>query len=156
MIMATEFQIGVLDASNTREEMWKLRAEEDGEYRVELASPNGAIWSAAGDDLFEALKSVRLQIEPLGYLLLCNGARIDAHPSGMSRDTTGGRTLYLLKARAARTRVFIFDRANPADVGTVADQREFYQAWLRTPRRQRLIDRARDAVLELRVRWRDR
>ncbi|MBT2545074.1 hypothetical protein J7E99_31335 [Streptomyces sp. ISL-44] len=155
--MAAEFQIGVLDVGNGQEEVWKLRAEEEGESCIELASPKGARWSATGDDLFEALKIVRLQIEPLGYLLLCNGARIDAHPSGMSREATGGRTLYLLKAnRAARTRVFIFDRANLADVGTVADQWAFYQAWLRLPHRQRLIDRARDAVLELWIRWRDR
>ncbi|MEK2490690.1 hypothetical protein WN990_14120 [Kitasatospora purpeofusca] len=155
--MTTDLQVGVLNIHTMQEEGWRLQPMEESVFGIKLASPSSAIWTATGDDLFEALKSVRLQIEPLGYLLLCNGARVDAHPSGMLRDMTGGSTLYILKMRRVpRERVFIFDRAEADTVGTVADQRDFYQAWLGTPTRWRLIDRARDAAFELRTRWRDR
>ncbi|MEU7023115.1 hypothetical protein ABZ990_20975 [Streptomyces sp. NPDC046203] len=155
-MMVTEFhQVIVLSADKSQQEVWDLQAGE--ECRLDLVSPHGARWSAMGGDLFEALENVRLQIEPLGYLLLCNGARVDAHPSGMSRDMSGGRTLYLLEKKGvARKHVFIFDHADPTVVGTVAEQREFYEAWLRIPRRYRLTDRARAAALELWSRWRDR
>ncbi|MFJ4797293.1 hypothetical protein [Kitasatospora purpeofusca] len=155
--MTTDFQIDALNIHTAQREEWHLQLTEEPTFGIKLALPNGAIWTAAGDDLFEVLKSVRLQIEPLGYLLLCNGSRVDAHPSGMLRDMTGGSTLYILKMkRVPRERVFIFDRAEADTVGTVADQRDFYQAWLGAPKRWRLTDRARDAASEVWTRWRDR
>ncbi len=126
LTMTTDFQIGALNIHTTQEEEWKRQLTEESTFEIKLASPNGAIWTAAGDDLFEALKCARLQIEPLGYLPLCNGARVDAHPSGMLRDTTGGSTLYILKMkRVPRERVFIFDRAEADAVGTVAEPRNY-------------------------------
>ncbi|MFF7591272.1 hypothetical protein ACFZCK_27710 [Kitasatospora purpeofusca] len=154
-MMVTEFQINVLTAGKSQAEVWNLQA--DDECNLELVSTNGSRWSANGNDMFDALKDLRLQIEPLGHLLLCNGARIDAHPSGMSRDMSGGQTLYILEKKGvARKRIFIFDHANSTDVGTVAEQWEFYQAWLSTPRRQRISDLARSAALDLWIRLRDR
>ncbi|MFD4910609.1 hypothetical protein [Kitasatospora purpeofusca] len=155
--MTADLHIGALNIHTAQEEEWKLQPKEEPTFEIKLVSPNGAIWTAAGEDFFEALKSVRLQIEPLSYLLLCNGARVDAHPSGMLRDMTGGSALYILKMkRVPRERVFIFDRAEADAVGTVADQRDFYQAWLGAPKRWRLTDRARDAASEVWIRWRDR
>ncbi|RKE17927.1 hypothetical protein [Streptomyces sp. TLI_171] len=107
--------------------------------------------------LFDALSRLRPQIEPLGFQLLCNGARIDAYPSGMSRDMGGGRTLYVLTpGRTPRQRVAVFDRAAPSSVGTVAAQPAFYESWLAGPEERPLTDRARNALTELWLRLRTR
>ena len=37
------------------------------------------------DDFFDALRQIRLELETQNAMILCNGARIDAYPSGMSR-----------------------------------------------------------------------
>ncbi len=154
--MAAELPMSVL-APGGAEEDWLLRLDMNGEPRMALVGSGGTEWCAAGDDLFEVLAQIRLQIEPLGYLLLCNGARVDAYPSSMSLEMSKGRVLYVLRMGVSpRRTVDLFGRADPAMVGTVAEQSEFYRSWLSTPRRRRLIDQARDAVRELWVRWRDR
>lgn len=147
--------MGVLTPGGTEED-WLLRVDEDDEPRMSLASSGGMEWHAAGDDFFEVLTRLRLQIEPLGYRLLCNGARVDAYPSGMSREMSKGRVLYVLRMGISpRTTVDLFGRADPAAIGTVAEQSDFYHAWLSTPKRRRLIDKAREAMSELWVRWRE-
>ncbi|WP_344117673.1 hypothetical protein [Streptomyces blastmyceticus] len=154
--MTTDVPMSVLGPGGV-EETWLLLLEESEIPGITLKSCDGWAWSADGDDIFEAMSRIRLQIEPLGYQLLCNGARIDAFPSGMSRDMWGGRVLYILKpGRAAYRRVSIFDRAEPASVGTVAAQQGFYDSWLAGPKHWPLTDRARSALAELRFRLRDR
>jgi hypothetical protein len=39
---------------------------------------------------------IRLQLEPLGWFPLCNGARLDCYPSAMARDMGAGRAVYVL------------------------------------------------------------
>ncbi|CAN3985909.1 hypothetical protein [Kitasatospora purpeofusca] len=154
--MATDLPMSVLGTGGV-EERWRLFLENGEVPGIVLRSSDGTAWSAEGDDIFDALSHIRLQIEPLGYQLLCNGARIDAYPSGMSRDMSGGTVLYVLKlGRGAQQRVSIFDRAAPASVGTVAAQREFFESWLAGPKRRPLTDRARNALTDLWVRPRNR
>lgn len=89
----------------------------------------------AGSDLFEALAALRLRLEQDQYLLLCNGARKDAYPSRMSREMGGGRKIYLLKQGVQGRRedlVDIFGAAAYDQVGTVAEQRSAYDAWIRS------------------------
>jgi hypothetical protein len=86
-----------------------------------------------GDDLFEAMIGLRKELEGLGCLLLCAGARADVFPSGMSRSMAGGRKAYVtrLGMPAGRSDVVdIFDYAGPESVGTVEQQREFHQKWI--------------------------
>src|SRR5215831_6769220 len=67
--------------------------------RLSLAAPDiGLSIEASGRDLFAALQQLRLQLEPLGWIPLCNGARVDCYPSGMARDMGGGASVYVLSA----------------------------------------------------------
>ena len=91
------------------------------------------------DDLFEAMIGLRKELEARGCLLLCAGARADAFPSGMARDMSGGRKVYItrLGVQAARSDlVDIFDYAEPESIGTVEQQREFHQAWIASLKEQ--------------------
>lgn len=92
---------------------------------VRIVMEDGQEREAAGEDLFECLLAIRAGLEQDGMLLCCQGARLDVHPSGMSRHSTGGRLAYRLSSHRKPTRediVDIFDRADPATVGTVAAQ----------------------------------
>jgi hypothetical protein len=83
-------------------------------------------------DTFGAFCQMRLFLEKQGWQILCNGARVDAYPSRMSRDMCGGTRLHILKMGQKAQRsdlVRIFDPAELENVGTVEEQRRYYQEW---------------------------
>ncbi|WP_198929025.1 hypothetical protein [Rhizobium sp. AC27/96] len=107
----------------SRDEPWHLIFRKDG-------SPE-RLYSA--EDLFEALIVLRLDLEKLGYRLLCAGSRKDAYPSGMSRSMRGGRQVSLLKLGcSAETSIELLDGCSPEDFGTVEEQEAFYRSWIRS------------------------
>jgi hypothetical protein len=93
---------------------------------------------AAGPDLFAALQQLREALEPLGWIPLCNGARVDCYPSGMARDMGGGASVYVLSAERSPGRrlplVGTFEPAPRESVGAVADQDAYFRKWLETRR----------------------
>jgi hypothetical protein len=94
--------------------------------------------AVTGRDLFDALQKLRLQLEPLGWIPLCNGARTDCYPSGMARDMGGASSVYELTiGKAGRfPLVGLFEPAPSDKVGTVADQDAYFQQWLNGPKRR--------------------
>lgn len=85
----------------------------------------------SGDDLFECLIALRRELEKAGVRILCNGARVDAYPSGMSRSMGGARKVYITELGKPGTElVEIFDQADLAKVGSVEEQRTFHQLWV--------------------------
>ncbi|WP_329083964.1 hypothetical protein [Streptosporangium sp. NBC_01469] len=109
----------------------RFSAQEDAFVVITL---NGGVdVRGAGSDLFEALKEVCLRLEEMGALLLCNGARIDVYPSQMQRQATRGRRAYVMtlpRGPARPESVDIFAPARLDLVGSVAEQREFFERWL--------------------------
>jgi hypothetical protein len=86
---------------------------------------------ARGRDFFDALQHLRLQLEPLGWYPLCNGARIDCYPSGMARDMGEGRAVYVLSQTLDKLPLVpTFEPAGRVTVGTVADQDANFKRWL--------------------------
>ncbi|MFF5309413.1 hypothetical protein [Streptomyces massasporeus] len=76
-------------------------------------------------DLLECLKSARRDLEDMGLLLCCQGARLNVFPSGMSRQMTEGRLAYSFqsgKALSDDDLVDIFAPADCSEVGTLEDQ----------------------------------
>ena len=98
-----------------------------------IESPFDSAKKYEGDDLFQCLQDLRIDLAKQGAKLLCNGARIDAYPSRMARDMSGAKQVYVLhKGKQANLSdlVDIFGDA-PADcVSTVAEQENFYQDWI--------------------------
>lgn len=99
---------------------------------LELVLEEGRSLSADATDFFECLAQVRLQLEPEGARILCQGARRDVWPSGMARDMGAGLRAYVLvpgrKANFSDL-VDIFDPADPALICTVAEQSQFSRDW---------------------------
>jgi len=84
-----------------------------------------------GDDLFECLIALRRELEKAGDRILCNGARVDAYPSGMSRSMGGARKVYITELGKPGTElVKIFDQADLEKVGSVEEQQTYHQLWV--------------------------
>lgn len=93
---------------------------------------------STGRDLFDALQQLRLQLEPLGWIPLCNGARTDCYPSGMARDMGGGNAVYeLVIGKAGRHPLLgLLEPSSPDKVGTVAEQDAYFRRWLDAPKKR--------------------
>lgn len=148
-----------MDADTAQIDLWNKRSGEtvtavlslqwDGvNARLSLEAPElGLSLQAEGPDLFDALQQLRKQtLEPLGWVPLCNGARVDCYPSGMARDMGGGQVVYVLSARPRlsvgrygprlrRPLVDTFEPAPKKSVGTVEDQDAYFRTWLDSRRR---------------------
>jgi hypothetical protein len=93
--------------------------------------------SADEIDYFECLLSVRRQLERQRLVVICQGARRDVWPSGMTRDMGAGLTAYVLTVGRHPTQddvVEIFDPAEHSSVGTVAEQEHHFDDWQSSPR----------------------
>lgn len=93
-------------------------------------------WAAEGPDLFKALRALRRVLDPLGIRLGVNGARRDAWASGMQCDMGEGRVVYLLaEGHAGRPeQVSTLGPTPVSRVGTVDDQDQQHEQWLRSRR----------------------
>ena len=131
--MATR-AIAMIDDSGNR--TWGLLTWSDHEpWRVGWQHMCLGEQSFEAQDLFAALQSIRHYLAMHGWRLLCYGARNDVYPSGMSRESTGGRTAYILSIGQRTQRSDLVDIFNPTTddhIGTVSEQETYYCAWLKS------------------------
>jgi hypothetical protein len=123
---------------------WTVSASEEGPpWRLQLRAEDGREWESEADDLFTALQNIRRCTDAEGIKLCVNGARRDAHPSGMSREVNGGRMLYILPPRRGprillspfkrptrRNMIYIFDPAPCESAVPVDEQIRYFNAWV--------------------------
>ena len=102
------------------------------DYRAQITlSDNQMSITKTADDFFEALRQIRLELETQNAMILCNGARIDAYPSGMSRQMSLGLIVYLNQmGQPAKQKAAIFDKADADWVASVAEQDKYHRDWL--------------------------
>jgi hypothetical protein len=104
-------------------------------YFLEIDGYGPGRLRAEAEDLFECLVKLRTELEKEGAKILCNGARVDAFPSGMAREMSGGKKVYLLKKGEPanpKDLVNTFDEAPIEQIASVADQRDSYLAWIKS------------------------
>jgi hypothetical protein len=97
-------------------------------WNICLASEGPEARQFEGTDLFAALIALREHLESQGVRLLCQGARRDVHPSGMSRSMGGGRKAYIVRLGPSAEQaciVDIFDYAPPDLIASVEEQRSY-------------------------------
>ena len=93
--------------------------------------------SASENDFFEALCRIRSALETEGLLLFCYGASLNVYPSGMARSMASGKVAYTMKAGKHATKsdlVSIYAEGPDVIPATVAQQREYFNAWVSTDR----------------------
>jgi hypothetical protein len=127
-------QLEVAWAAETLSSTVTLRAE-GGRCHLDLRLEDGRTLSADDRDYFECLLAIRRVLEQDGAFVLCQGARRDVWPSGMSRSTGAGLIAYVLTPGRGPTddeRVETFDRAERAQVTTVAEQERTFEEWIQS------------------------
>lgn len=132
--MKIEFNLKKINLSKKGEELDCLISYEKGLEPCVLTYTDTEFCGKRfkGSDLFDALKNVRLFLEREGWLLVCAGSRIDAYPSGMSRQMSNGRKVYLheMNTKPGRSSVVdIFDNAPLEKIGTINEQHEYMEEW---------------------------
>ena len=107
--------------------------DSDGDNaKLVLQYPDGEI-IGEGSDFFDAMCQVRDRLEADGWRPLCYGSSRNVFPSGMCRDMGRGLKAYKLKlGRRAKELVSIFDSDPHVEPSSVAEQRRFWEEWLRT------------------------
>lgn len=92
--------------------------------------------TAMADDFFAALDKIRQKLEAEGMVPLVNGASRTSYPSGMARDMGQGLSVYRLRLGKPvgdlADLVDTFEADAIDQISTVKDQREFFEAWLRS------------------------
>ena len=123
--------------ADASEQQWPLTTSRRGrDWLITITSPDGTSWAAEGPDLFNALRALRRILDPLGIRLGVNGARRDAWASGMQCDMGEGCVVYLLvEGQVGRAeQVSTLGDTSISHVGTVDDQDQQYERWLRSRR----------------------
>ena len=95
----------------------------------------GLAWE--GSDLFDCLVEFRRALAQQNARLLCMGAAVSVYPSAMSRQA-GGRMAYRVRPGRPAAKEDIIDIFAPApleDIGSVEEQRRFFEQWLTSLKR---------------------
>lgn len=133
--MSTTHQVVVLHGAE-RLAATLVQSEEEGEGGESVChlvlSFGGSGFSASGTDFFEALLSLRRQIEPEGMRLNVYGASRNVWPSGMSRSMGLGLKAYRMtkgKQALSQDLVSIFASGPDVEVVSIAEQEQFKNEW---------------------------
>lgn len=133
--MSTTRQVALLRGSESLAAALVQSEEEvdGGEPVCHLAlSFGGRIFSASAADFFEALLSLRRQIEPDGMRLNVYGASRNVWPSGMSRSLGLGLQAYRMtkgKQALSQDLVSIFASGPDVEAVSIAEQEQFKSEW---------------------------
>lgn len=109
-------------------------SEIDEHYRV-ILSYRDSVVEAEDSDYFRAFCQLRLRLEGERLIPFCYGASLNVYPSGMSRSMGGGIKAYrLTPKRQARIAdlVHIFDSGADVIPSSVANQKEFFDEWIKS------------------------
>ncbi|MCO1576410.1 type VII secretion system-associated protein [Crossiella sp. SN42] len=97
------------------------RGGETEDASVRVHGPWG-VAEATAHDVFEALLRVRRELEAADWFLAVHGARRDVVCLGQVRNWSSGTEVHHPEATAVGASLFLFGPADPALVGTVAEQ----------------------------------
>jgi hypothetical protein len=116
-----------------RENQWKMLIEGEGPWNLRLESPNGVESTASGDNIFEALRSMRTELSPRHISICCNGARVNVRPSGLSASHGAWvvYVLYMWRPSTVRDLVPVFGYAPPRKIGSVEEQDAYWERHLK-------------------------
>jgi hypothetical protein len=93
--------------------------------------------SSEAADFFDALVSIRRQLQRDDLIPYCYGASLNVFPSGMARDMARGLAAYKLTPGKHASRadlVGIFDEGTDVVPADVDAQEQFFRDWLESPR----------------------
>jgi hypothetical protein len=102
-------------------------------YRISLEQGTEAKAVESGEDFFEALKQLRLDLEKTDALLYCFGASENVYPSGMQKSMGPAILAYKMRIGSPTSRqdiVNIFEADETVVPSTVEQQERFRERWI--------------------------
>ena len=112
--------------------LWDVSPVDGNCVRLELETAN-KLYVADADNYFDALVSIRTELERIELRPKCLGASENVYPSGMSRSMGVGDKAYrLTMGRPAMKKdiVDIFDVDSESQPASVKAQRQYFDKWL--------------------------
>lgn len=106
--------------------------ENDNDVEIRFLFKN-LIISRKADNFFEALVSLRKELEKREVKLLCKGCCINVYPSAMILEMGAGRKAYCLvmgEQAKMSSLVDIFESCEVNEYSSVDEQFEFFNQWI--------------------------
>lgn len=128
--MADYVPVQVMTPDGVRE--WVMNISRPGGGWEMALTGDEQSWTASGPNAFQALRTLRADLDRAGVLIGLNGARPNSWASGMQADMGEGKVVYLCEMGETGRPLSVgtLDAAPLDSVGTVAEQNEFNAAWL--------------------------
>jgi hypothetical protein len=130
--MILEYKIRLIGGG--KDEMAEVLCEDHDRLCHIVLSYHGGRIEESASDFFEALCRVRVRLEKERLNLFCYGSSLNVRPSGMGRDMGLGMKAYrMAMGKHARISdlVEIFEVGSDITLATVAEQKVFFEAWLK-------------------------
>jgi hypothetical protein len=92
---------------------------------------------AEATDFFEALCSIRIELEKDQLIPYCYGSSLNVYPSRMSREMSAGKSAYKLQIGRQSSKqdlVGIFNQGPDIIPASVSQQKEYFDGWIASER----------------------
>ena len=92
------------------------------------------VYFSKSDNIFDSVVELRKKLELKNIYLLCNASVINVYPSGMQKEFGGTKAYKLQMGKQAVLAdvVDIFDYNSELKIGSVEEQKKFYENWLKS------------------------
>ena len=108
---------------------------EQGKSLLTLSDNKSITITASGNNFFECFLTIRLELEKVNWIALCQGSMTNVYPSRMALQMSNGLKAYKLtlgKQASLDDLVDIFEPADRNKITTVNDQKSYFNAWIKS------------------------
>ena len=122
--------IGILNNGKIeKSKLFLLEIEDEINLKIEIEN---MVYFSKSDNIFDSVVELRKKLELKNIYLLCNASVINVYPSGMQKEFGGTKAYKLQMGKQATLSdvVDIFDYDSELKIGSVKEQKEFFESWL--------------------------
>ena len=114
-----------------KSKLFLLEIEDEINLKIEIKN---VIYFSKGDNIFDSIVELRKKLESKDIYLLCNASVVNIYPSPMQKDFGGTKAYKLQMGKQAVLAdvVDIFDYNSELKIGSVEEQKKFYENWLKS------------------------
>ena len=114
-----------------KNKLFLLEIEDGINLKIEIKN---VIYFSKGDSIFDSIVELRKKLESKDIYLLCNASVVNIYPSPMQKDFGGTKAYKLQMGKQAVLAdvVDIFDYNSELKIGSVEEQKKFYENWLKS------------------------
>ena len=112
-----------------KSKLFLLEIEDEINLKIEIEN---MVYFSKSDNIFDSVVELRKKLELKNIYLLCNASVINVYPSGMQKEFGGTKAYKLQMGKQATLSdvVDIFDYDSELKIGSVKEQKEFFESWL--------------------------